>query len=165
MNHALKQDLKKLASLPGDPGMAAFRALIKLRAGDQAAWVEKSLRSMIIMMPELLERVRRQSSGPGMPEDARRLYARLLTYLYEPRDVIPEDGNGFFGYADDAYLVSAAYERTLPPEEDRTQVRAWLETARWILPAETAQLDRILDELVTGKTEAYDAVFDPKAAS
>lgn len=159
MNHALKQDLKRLAWLPGDPGLAAFRALFQLRAGEQAPWVEQSLRNMIIMMPELLERVRRQSAGPDMPRGTRRLYAYLLGYLYEPRDLIPEEGNGFFGYVDDAYLVAAAYERTMGPTDDRTQVRAWLEAARWVMPEETGQLDRIIDELATGKTGSYEAAL------
>lgn len=159
MNQMLKQDLKKLAGLPGDPGIVSFRALVRMRAGTQASWVEKSLRGMILMMPENLERVRRQSTGPDMPPHVRRLYGHLLGYLYEPRDVIPEDGNGFFGYVDDAYLVAAAHERTMKPDEDRTQVRAWLEAARWILPAETAQLDGVLAGLLAGNTGPYQAAI------
>lgn len=159
MNQALKQDLKRLSWLPGDPGLSAFRALFRLRAGDQAHWVEQNLRNMIIMMPELMERVRRQSASPDMPRGTRRLYAYLLGYLYEPRDLIPEDGNGFFGYVDDAYLVAAAYDRTMAATEDRTQVRAWLEAARWVMPEETAQLDRIIGELVNGKTGSYEAAL------
>lgn len=165
MNRQLKQDIRKLAAHPGDPGLPAFRALFRMRAGGQAAWVEKSLRSMIFMMPDLLERVRIQGCRPGMPKAVQRLYGYLLTYLYESRDIIPEDGNGLFGFVDDAYLVAAAYERTLEPEEDRSQVRAWMEATRWILPVETAQLDRILDELAAGKTQSYEAAITASAYS
>ena len=149
MDYTLKQDLKRLSTHPGDPGIAVFRALFLRRAGDEAQRMEQKLRNMILMMPETLEKVRRQSTAPGMPKSAKKLHGHLLNYLYEPRDVIPEDGNGFFGYVDDAYLVTEAYRRTSGRFEP--WVNEGLYAAAWVIPAETVQLDALLDGLIAGE--------------
>ncbi|MDD5657669.1 MAG: hypothetical protein PHF00_10505 [Elusimicrobia bacterium] len=157
MNQALKQDLKTLSRVPNDSGVAAFRALFQERAGAQAREVEQRLRNMILMMPETLERVRLQSTAPDMPKSARRLYGYLLTYIYERKDIIPEDGNGLFGFLDDAYLVTAACRRTSRSYEPR--LKEWLDAMVRALPAEAARLDRVLDGLLDGKADAYEAAL------
>jgi uncharacterized membrane protein YkvA (DUF1232 family) len=153
MNHELKQTLKTMASRH-DPAVAVFRALFRRRAGEDAPKVEQAIRNMILMMPETLELVRLRSTAPGMPGSVKRVHGHLLNYLYEPKDIIPEEGNGFYGYMDDAYLVTEANRRLSGSFEP--WINEWLDAASRVMPAETVQLDAMLDGLLGAQTKPYE---------
>lgn len=156
MIQELKRQLKTLSTIPGDPGLPYFRALLQRRAGEDAGAIEREWRNMILVMPDLLERIRRDAAAQAESR-VRGLYGFLLTYLYSTTDLIPDEGNGFFGYVDDAYLVTAAHRR-IAGMDAIPGSKTWVETVRRIAPHEAAVLDEMLDELLAGRTETYSAV-------
>lgn len=151
----LKQRLMTSAALPGRSGLASFRPFLRGRTKEEARKTERAWRNMILLMPDLLERIRREAAAGENPE-ARKLFGFLLTYIYLEKDLIPEDENGFFGYLDDAYLVTAAHRR-IAGIDAMPESKEWLETVRRAVPKEAARLDEMLSELLMGRTEAYRA--------
>lgn len=164
MLQALKSQLRTLAADPHDP----FAAHIRKRVGTvEAAHYTKPLRSLILVMPELIAQIRAWMEQPALPPRLKRLHGFLLGYLYHPTDFLPEDSAGLFGYLDDAYLVGRVYARTMQHLDHRTrrtlpnladlsgQLAQWLELAQQLLPAETQRIEHLLDEIVEGRTEAF----------
>lgn len=164
MLQALKSQLTQLAEDPRDP----FSEQIRRRIGPkEAVHYTKDLRSLILVMPELIAQIRAWLEEPAMPPAVKRLHGFLLTYLYHPADFLPEGSTGLFGYLDDAYFVGSAYlrtmeqmdhaaRRTLPNLNDlRPQVSKWLEQARQLLPEETGRIERMLNEILQGKTKEF----------
>ena len=164
MLHALKTQLTTLAADPRDP----FAANIRQRVGaTEAVHYTKPLRNMILVMPELIAQVRAWMDQPAMPTRLKRLHGFLLSYLYHPKDFLPEGSNGLFGYLDDAYLAGSIYIRTmhqldhqrrrvLPNLKDLAeQMATWLALTKQVLPAETQRIEQLLDEVIDGRTETF----------
>jgi len=163
MLQALKSQLKILAADPHD----AFSTKIRQRVGAyEAVHYTKPLRSLILVMPDCIAQIRSWMEAPGIPAQLKRLHGFLLSYLYHPMDFLPE-GDGLFGYLDDAYLVGCVYARTMEQLDHRTrrtlpnladlsgQVAPWLDLTRRLLPAETQRIDHLLDDIVAGRSEAF----------
>jgi hypothetical protein len=82
-----------------------------------------------------------------------------LAYLYNPTDFLPEKINGLFGYLDDAYLVASVFQKTIeeipqaglqPLGEDvllKRDVIEWLDLTRELIPAESVQIDQMLERI------------------
>jgi len=163
MLRALKSQLMQLAKDPLDP----FAQTIRARVGPkEAVRYTKGLRSMILVMPELITQIQAWLEDPAVPARFRKLHGFLLTYLYHPDDFLPEGSStGLFSYLDDAYLVGSVYCRTmgqmdhatcrsLPNLEDLSeQISIWLEAARKLLPAETQRIERLLEVVLEGRTQ------------
>ena len=110
MLHAFKAQLKNLSEDPRDP----FHLKVRKRVGKRAtSLLEKRLRQMIVITPDVIQRV--YLLWKQFPADApvRRVSGYLLTYLYHPQDFLPEDQHGLFGYLDDAYFAALVYEYVL----------------------------------------------------
>jgi uncharacterized membrane protein YkvA (DUF1232 family) len=110
MLHAFKAQLKNLSEDPRDP----FHLKVRRRVGKRATLLlEKRLRQLILITPDMIQRV--YLLWRQFPEDApaRRVSGYLLTYLYHPQDFLPEDCHGLFGYLDDAYFAALVYEYVL----------------------------------------------------
>jgi uncharacterized membrane protein YkvA (DUF1232 family) len=171
-NHSMLQDLKsQLKTLAADP-QDAFATKIRQRVGAyEAAHYAKPLRSLILVMPELIAQIRSWMEAPGVPAPLKRLHGFLLSYLYHPTDFLPES-DGLFGYLDDAYLVGRVYARTMEQLDHRTrralpnlddlstQVAPWLALTRRLLPAETQRIDHLLEEIVAGRPQAFQHMLD-----
>lgn len=167
MLKAFKNQLKLMAMDPAD----SFAELLRRRVGAQeAALCEQPLRNMILVMPDMLVQIRVWMVEPGMSDELRRLQGFVLTYLYHPKDFLPEDHNGLFGYLDDAFLASLAFQRTLTERrglgydssmerEIAEQLPDWLKHVREVIPQEAEQIERMLDELLTGKTRLYEDIM------
>ncbi|MEK7388440.1 MAG: YkvA family protein [Elusimicrobiota bacterium] len=167
MLRAFKSQLKLMAMDPTD----AFADHLRRRVGAQEAIRhEQPLRNMILVMPEMLMQIRAWMEEPGMSTELRRLQGFVLTYLYHPRDILPEEHNGLFGYLDDAFLVSLAFRRTLIERrglgydsslerELVEQLPDWLRHVREVIPQEAGQIEGMLDELLMGKTRLYEDVM------
>lgn len=162
MLRALKSHLSLLAIENG----ASFAKLIKKRLGRKKAniHISKSL-NLILLMPHLLSRMRDFADDSKIPKELKRLDGFLLTYLYHPIDFLPDEGQGLFGYLDDAYFVGSVYQQFLQHQyQPATRLKAdhqveeiadTLEKVRQVLPKETKQIDRMLEELKDGRKELF----------
>ena len=169
MLKAFKNQLKQMSMDPAD----SFTEHLRRRVGSRQAvrLHEQPLRNMILVMPEMLLQIRAWMDEPGMSAELRRLQGFVLTYLYHPKDILPEGHNGLFGYLDDAFLVSLAFRRTLTERrglgydssmerELAEQLPEWLKHTREVIPREAEQVEHMLDELLIGKTRLYEEVMD-----
>lgn len=167
----LKDKLKKLAADRRDP----FARLLRARVGaKEARRRERPLRNMVLMMPELLGQLRVWMTEPEMRADLRGVHGFILSYLYHPEDILPEKGQGLFGFLDDAFLVALAFQRALAERRARgldcaldsdadLQVAGWLEHARAVIPLETAQVQGMLDDLLDGRTLRFHEALGAEA--
>ena len=140
-------------------------------APHEAQECEKNLRSLVLMMPQLLARLGRLWEHPDVPSGLRRLSGYVRTYLYHPDDVIPENGVSLFGYVDDAYLIGAVYLRVAdsvpyghPLKRGQEwglllRTRALISSARRVVPAEAEEIDTMVNALVAGDEGAFQQVF------
>ena len=106
----------------------------------------------------MIGQIRAWSYESKLPSTVKRLHAFIMAYLYSPEDFLPESSMGFFGYLDDAYLVARVYLRTLlevdsfgskrftVDEALSRDVQDWLVMVKRLLPAETAAMDKMLEE-------------------
>lgn len=107
---AFKEELKRLAIDPQDP----FHQKVRDRIGKRATLVvEKRLKQLILIMPGLVRRIHAHWDQSSAGSEIKRLGGFLFIYLYQPKDFLPEDEHGLFGYLDDAYLVLIVYEKVL----------------------------------------------------
>jgi uncharacterized membrane protein YkvA (DUF1232 family) len=156
--NALKNQLVLLAGQEQE----RFVAEIERRCHPpSAANTAAALRELIVAMPDLIAQLRAWAGDPRIPRDQKQLQGFLLTYLYHPKDLLPEADWGLFGYLDDAYLVGRIYLDTLRTMRDSpaslpsveafgAAVPAWLEFARQVIPVESAKIDLLLNELRAG---------------
>lgn len=160
MLRALGEQLRLLAADPRNH----FASAIRQRAGPrEAARYGQPLRRMILAMPRMIAQLRRWSCREGLPARVRRLQGFALAYLYDPVDFLAASQTGLFRYLDDAYLVARIYQYALRDRGaggsrnssgDRALARcipAWVELAQRLLPAETARIDRLLDEVARAR--------------
>lgn len=156
MLNALQGRLKLMATDPNDP----FTGIIRKKVGPrEAVHYEQSLRALILAMPAMIGQIRGWVNESRLPSPLRRMHAFIMAYLYSPEDLLPESSMGFFGYLDDAYLVAQVYHRTMLEAdgfgfehfiEDKTlslEVQDWLKMVKQLLPAETADMDKMLGKV------------------
>ena len=130
-----------------------------------------SLQKFVLTMPDMIIQIRRWMKEPACPSQINRLSGFLLTYIYHPFDFIPEERLGFFGYLDDAYLAGRIFIQTmnftdyntrhfLPNMKNlATDIPDWIKTTRRVLPKETGKIDRMLKELLEGRTDTFERLM------
>lgn len=168
MLRAFKDRLKELAADPED----TFRFSIRKRVGKRATQLlEKRLRKVIMMMPGLVSRSYRHWQGEEASPAIKRLGGFLLTYLYHPKDFLPEEDYAFFGYLDDAYLVLIVYESVLQDlRRNGAELDAWdtdflvnfplwRKNVRQVIPGESAKIEEMLNRIVQNEKNALDELF------
>lgn len=163
MLKAMKSQLSLLSIEHGD----RFARDIRKRYGSSnAQWaIAKSL-NLIMIMPDLIAKIRDLSSDRALSVNDRRMNQYVLIYLYHPYDYVAEDKPGLFGYLDDAYLVGVVYSRLsqkMPgyaSTEDLTRdLETSLEVVRGILPKETRKIDHMLEELSRNKSDVFEKLM------
>ena len=174
MLNALQEQLKLLAADPGDPFSATVR---KIAGPRQSADCERQLRELILAMPAMIGQIRRWLSESKLPSPVRRLHGFTMAYLYSPDDLLPESRMGFFGYIDDAYLAAQVYRRTMleadcfvfkrfiADEALYGRVQNWIGTVKLLLPAETAAIDRMLEEVILCRSGDFSEMLSRAAES
>ena len=164
MLNALRQELTRLAKDPHDPFAVKIRQHIGGRRDDHLI---ESLRNLVLVMPTLIQQIRAWIEVPDMPSEIKQLHGFVLTYLYNPTDVLPDKEAGLFGYLDDAYVVATVYHRTLSEidwrerhplksaEDLPKQIPEWLDFTRQVLPQETIKIDRMFDDITEGNILSF----------
>ncbi len=110
MLKALEERLKRLSKDPRDD----FHDQIRRRIGKRATPLfEQRLKNLICLMPQLLSRGLNHCGRNEIPSALKKSFGFTLTYLYHPRDFLPEDHEGLFGYLDDAYFTALVYEKVI----------------------------------------------------
>lgn len=157
MLNAFKAQLKNLSEDPRDP----FHLKVRKRVGKRATLLlEKRLRQLILITPDMIQRV--YLLWRQFPEDApaRRVSGYLLTYLYHPQDFLPEDRHGLFGYLDDAYFAALVYEYVLESLEGTTGYKPTVldkrfvrdianmkASAKLVIPEEAEKIETMFHEI------------------
>lgn len=163
MLKAVKSQLSLLAIERGDD----FAKEIRIRYGrSNVQWAISKATNLVLIMPDLIARIRELSTDRSLSAELRRLNQYVLIYLYHPYDFVSEEKSSLMGYLDDAYLVGSVYSRikrhvgTFRNAEDAPRdLDASLEVARIILPKETRKIDHLIEELSRGKQDIFEKLM------
>ena len=154
---AFKEELKRLAVDPLDP----FHQRIRDRIGKRATLVvEKRLKQLILIMPGLVRSIRAQWEASKAGSEIKKLGGFMFIYLYQPKDFLPEDEHGLFGYLDDAYLVAIVYEKVVRAaehagaalgEDDEAYMKQIQTSKRYVkavIPKETKKIEEMVEKAI-----------------
>lgn len=171
MLRAFEENLKRLSKDPSDP----FHTAIRQRIGKRAtAILEERLRSLIMMMPTLITRMRFYWDRSKTESRVKRLGSCLMTYLYHPEDFLSEEEFGFFGYLDDAYFVALIYEQAMSDllakgecitqlDSDLVkQIKFTKRYAKAVIPKEAKKIETMIEEILLGNYAGFSGVFNNK---
>lgn len=160
----LKMKLMGLATDPTDPMVETVAKRLGVPGRKEPG---EQLRNFIMTMPDMIAQIRVWAGRGEVPARIRRLHGFLLTYLYHPFDLV-SDEQGLLGYLDDAYLVGRVYVLSMPPSEPgkpldnqdlAPQLVGWLGLAERVIPAATKEIEKMLGELITDKTDAFEEIL------
>ncbi len=165
MINRLANQLKNLA----ENNDAVFREAIKKRLNGITTDEQiGAVKEFIFLLPPTLKVLTGYWSDKATPHEIKNLSGLIIDYILQPNDFISEDGNGLFGYMDDAYLVVSAFIRIQdlylrdwqnksPEEIDLTQrARRLMATPKIIIPDESSRIDEIIDMCINGKIESLE---------
>ncbi len=163
MLKAVKAQLSLLAIERGGD----FADQVRKRYGrSNVQWAISKATGLVLIMPDLIARIRDLSTDRSLSPELRRLNQYVLVYLYHPYDFVSEEKPGLMGYLDDAYLVGSVYSRIrkhtrtpLNTEDLARDLDASLEVARIILPKETRKIDHLVEELSRGKQDVFEKLM------
>lgn len=166
MLRALKKQLNQLAADPQDP----FSNKIKATVGPaEFENTSREIKNFILLLPEMIGQIRIWAEDDRVPPQIKRLHGFVLTYLYHPLDLLPEEPYGLFGYLDDAYLVGDVYHRTMMfaksgldvglDNEFSAKIGGWLQLVRTVIPKEAGIIDSLVEELVKGNEKAFNKLL------
>ena len=169
MLHAFKEHLKSLAADSKDPFFLKVRQRIGKRA---TALLEKRLRQLVVITPDVVERVHELWRQFGKDLPARKVSGYLLTYLYHPKDFLDEDEHGLFGYLDDAYFAALVYEFVLARVQEAgndltaqdkrflKEISNMKDAARLVIPNEAEKIEKMFKEIQeTEQSVTFQAAF------
>ncbi len=164
MLRAMKEQLKYLAQDEDKK----FHLTLRERVGKRATDIlESKLKKIIILMPDLVEKMYSYWQNEKTNSKMKKLGSYLLTYLYLPKNFIPQKEWGLFGYLDDAYFVAKMYTTVIEeiqlaggkikvsdiPLYD--EVKMLKKDVRIVIPKECSQIDEMILELSEDKKEAF----------
>ena len=158
-------NLKRLLIDPNDLFHVHVRARIGKKATDH---FEGKVKEFILRMPSIVSRIDKMLVLEKEDSAAYRLAKYLLIYLYDPKDFLPENDNGLFGYLDDAYFVAIVYlmilEKMDPSLRERgdEQMKEWilmhLEPVRYLIPDESGKINKAVSDILTNQILCYQTV-------
>lgn len=168
MLRALDERLKRLLKDSKDD----FHDQIRSRIGKKATHLfEQRLKNLICLMPQLISRGLGYCKRKEVPTEIKKSIGFVLTYLYHPKDFLPEDDGKLFGYLDDAYCVALVYEKVLknlrkarvklaPFDKDfLKQFALTKRSIKSIIPEEGRAISEMIARMFKGNCGSFYAVF------
>mgnify|MGYP001279927064 CR=1 FL=1 len=168
MLKAIEERLKRLGVDDNDD----FHDQIRQRVGKRATrLLEQRLKNLIYLIPKLLSRALNLCDYKEIPADLKKSLGFVMTYLYHPRDFLPEDNRKLFGYLDDAYCMGLVYEKVLRTlqktgielsEGDERFMREFGLTKRNIkavIPEEAKKISEMVSGILKGSNDSFYAAF------
>ncbi len=163
-----KEQLRLLASATD----SQFHVNIRKRVGKKAtAILEKKLKELILLMPNLVSRTYAYWAKQKSSSKVKKMAGFLLVYLYHPKDFLPEEEHGLFGYLDDAYLAALVYERVLKEASSDLEgltsidqgflerVESLKHSAKMVIPKEAQAIDQMVEEILEGSQHKFVGLF------
>jgi uncharacterized membrane protein YkvA (DUF1232 family) len=129
------------------------------------------LKEFIFLLPITLKQLSIYWNRKDTPAEAKRVCGFIITYIYQPRDLLPEGKHDLFGYLDDAYLVVQSYLRIhdrfltdwhqLPTEdlEITERARRLITAPQLLIPDVTSKIDKMVESLISGSNEDFDKIM------
>jgi len=168
MLRAMKEQLKTLAL----DKEKKFHSVLRKRVGKKAtAILENKIKQLILLMPDPVESVYEQWSNQKASYKTKKLGGYMLSYLYQPRDLISEEEWGLFGYLDDAYFVATVYVKVLDEFYFMDQklfiasrklsetIKTLMTTTKSVIPDEANKIDLMVQGILDGQDSNYFNVF------
>ena len=165
MLKALANQLRHLAETTGD----IFRASVAERLNGKATEEQISaLKEFIFLLPTTMKQLNGYWNDNRTPLKAKQLSGLIISYIYQPDDFLPENGNGLFAYLDDAYVAVSAFLRVqdlyLRNWQDKTadeidlekRARKLIVAPKIVIPSEVAKIDSMLDSFMSGEIESFE---------
>lgn len=165
MLRAMKEQLKVLAK--DENGL--FHASLRRAVGKRATLLlEEKLKRIVVLIPDLVTRIHDYWRMQPEASSTKRLGAYMLTYVYLPKDFLPqtEDLN-LYGYLDDAYMVAKIYTSVIEDislagdeilEFDQKlypEVKSLQKNIRLVIPKVCLKIDEMVNDLVRGNQQSF----------
>lgn len=168
----LKTLAEKLVYLSKDLD-GAFHCKVRDRIGKKATHLfERRLKNLICLMPRLVYRGLEYCKRKEIPAEVKKSIGFTLTYLYHPKDFLPEDHEDLFGYLDDAYCVALVHERVLKTlqkarvklsaaDEDFLQQFVLMKrSVKAVIPDEAKAVSEMVAGMLKGHYKPFQTLFN-----
>lgn len=164
MLKAMKEQLKFLAK---DEEQIFHKNLRKAVGKKATDILEERLKKVIVLMPDLVMRIHDYWRMQPDASPTKRLGSYMLTYIYLPKDFLPQDKYGLYGYLDDAYVVAKIYTTVIEDVQKSTgvviamdkdlyeEVKMLKKSIRLVIPTICQKIDGMIDDLSVGKNESF----------
>lgn len=169
MLKAFKEQLRTLSVDPQDQ----FHFFIRKRIGKKATiLLEKKLKQLILLTPGLVSRIYGLWASLKSPAQIKNAGGFLLTYMYHPKDFLPEETFGLFGYLDDAYFVAVVFEKltqelknqgiALTNQDERLakDLTPLRKAARLVIKDEAKNIENMIEDILQGRREKFHVMFN-----
>lgn len=170
MLKAFYQQLRHMAANTEDN----FHVHVIKRVGENAPdSLVTDLKSAILLMPDVTSRISAQWSGLREHSKVKELGSYFMTYMYSPKDFIPEDEeHGLFGYIDDAYFVFSVYvlmteelaktkgKLSSEDHEFRDKILKYKAQIKAVIADEAAKIEQMIGEILDGEDFSFTKLFD-----
>ena len=104
----------RLRSEVEKPSTSLIRYLARFVPPDRVESALREVPAYVLKLPDNIMLLNSFLLSRDTPLVVKMFYASVLAYLLNPEDFLPERKYGLYGYLDDAYLVVAALQRTIP---------------------------------------------------
>lgn len=170
MLRAMKEQLKYLAK----DEQKLFHQSLRKAVGKKATMIlEERLKKVIVLMPDLVSRIHDYWRMQPEASSTKRLGSYMLTYIYLPKDLLPQDEKvNLYGYLDDAYMVASIYitviedvslsgEQILKVDQKLyEEIKVLRRSIKIVIPKVCQKMDEMIHDLTVGNKDAFFTMFE-----